>query len=44
MIEEYDESLKWLKRAVEWGLINYPLLSEIDPIIKTSVVRSGSKS
>jgi TolB-like protein/lipoprotein NlpI len=34
MIEEYDESLKWLERAVEWGLINYPLLSEIDPIIE----------
>jgi tetratricopeptide (TPR) repeat protein len=35
MIEEKDESLKWLERAVEWGLINYPLLSEIDPIIET---------
>ena len=34
MIEENDESLKWLERAVEYGLINYPLLSEIDPIIK----------
>ena len=33
MIEENDESLKWLERAVECGLINYPLLSEIDPII-----------
>jgi TolB-like protein/tetratricopeptide (TPR) repeat protein len=35
MIDEKDESLKWLERAVEWGLINYPLLSEIDPIIET---------
>jgi tetratricopeptide (TPR) repeat protein len=35
MIEEKDESLKWLERAVEWGLINYPLLSEIDPVIET---------
>jgi TolB-like protein len=34
MIEEKDESLKWLERAVEWGLINYPLLYEIDPIIE----------
>jgi TolB-like protein/lipoprotein NlpI len=34
MIEENDQSLKWLERAVECGLINYPLLSEIDPIIK----------
>ena len=34
MIEEKDESLKWLERAVEWGMINYPLLSDIDPIIE----------
>jgi tetratricopeptide (TPR) repeat protein len=34
MIDEKDESLKWLERAVEQGLINYPLLSEIDPIIE----------
>jgi hypothetical protein len=34
MIDDKDEALKWLERAVEWGLINYPLLSKISPIIE----------
>jgi hypothetical protein len=34
LIDEKEESLKWLERAVEWGLINYPFLSEIDPFLE----------
>jgi len=34
MINENDEAMKWLERAVEWGLINYPFLSEIDPYLE----------
>jgi len=34
LIDEKDESIKWLERAVEWGLINYPFLSETDPFLE----------
>ena len=34
VIGEYDDSLKWFERAIEWGIINYPLLSEIDPFLE----------
>ena len=34
LIDEKEESLKWLERAVEWGLINYPFLSETDPFLE----------
>jgi hypothetical protein len=34
LIDEKEESLKWLERANEWGLINYPFLSEIDPFLQ----------
>jgi non-specific serine/threonine protein kinase len=34
LLEEKEQSIKWLERAVEWGFINYPLLSEIDPLLE----------
>ena len=34
LIEEKEQSLKWIKRAVEWGLINYPFLSKLDPFLE----------
>ena len=34
LLEEKEQSMTWLDRAVEWGLINYPLLSEIDPFLE----------
>ena len=34
LIDEREESIKWLERSVYWGFINYPFLSEIDPFLK----------
>ena len=34
LLEEKEQSIKWLEHAVEWGFINYPLLSEIDPLLE----------
>jgi tetratricopeptide (TPR) repeat protein len=34
LIEEKEQAIKWLEHAVAWGLINYPLLSEIDPLLE----------
>jgi len=34
LIDEKEESIKWLERAVHWGFINYPFLSETDPFLK----------
>jgi len=34
LIDEKEQSLKWIERAIEWGLINYPFLSEIDPFLE----------
>ena len=34
LIEEKEQAIKWLEHAFEWGLINYPLLSEIDPFLE----------
>jgi len=34
LIDEREQSIKWLERAVEWGFINYPYLSEIDPYLE----------
>ena len=34
LIDEKEQSLKWIERAIEWGLINYPFLSEGDPFLE----------
>jgi TolB-like protein len=34
LINDKEESLKWLDHAVDWGLINYPLLSHLDPFLE----------
>jgi tetratricopeptide (TPR) repeat protein len=33
LLGEKDEALRWLERAVERGIFNYPLLNEIDPLL-----------
>jgi non-specific serine/threonine protein kinase len=33
LIDEKEQSLKWIERAVEWGLINYPFISSLDPFL-----------
>ena len=30
-----DEALRWLKRSVELGFINYPVLSKLDPLLES---------
>jgi TolB-like protein len=34
LMGEKEQSLNWLERAVEWGFINYPLYSELDPFLE----------
>ena len=34
LIDEKEQSLKWIERAIEWGLINYPFLSEGDHFLE----------
>ena len=33
MLDEKEESLRWLKNAVSLGFINYPLFAEQDPFL-----------
>ena len=33
LIEENDRAIHWLQNAVERGFVNYPLLSEKDPLL-----------
>jgi TolB-like protein len=33
LLGEKDEALRWLERAVERGIFNYPLWNEIDPLL-----------
>jgi tetratricopeptide (TPR) repeat protein len=33
LLGEKDEALRWLDRAVERGIFNYPLLNELDPLL-----------
>jgi hypothetical protein len=30
-----DDSLRWLRRAVNQGFINYPMLSTLDPLLES---------
>jgi non-specific serine/threonine protein kinase len=34
LLDKKDESIKWLKRTIELGFINYPFIAEIDPFLK----------
>jgi len=34
LIDERDQALEWLKNATHRGLINYPFLSQYDPLLK----------
>ncbi|MFC1563622.1 protein kinase [candidate division KSB1 bacterium] len=34
LINEKDEAIRWLERAVERGFIHYPYLSEMDPFLE----------
>ena len=34
IIDEKEKALDWLENAVNWGFINYPLLSENDPFLE----------
>jgi len=34
LIDERDQALKWLERAIERGWINYPLFTKIDPFLE----------
>jgi hypothetical protein len=33
LLSDRDEALRWLERAVERGIFNYPLLNELDPLL-----------
>jgi tetratricopeptide (TPR) repeat protein len=33
LIDEIDEALKWLERAINWGWINYPFIAEGHPLL-----------
>jgi serine/threonine protein kinase/Flp pilus assembly protein TadD len=33
LLGDRDEALRWLERAVERGIFNYPLLNELDPLL-----------
>jgi hypothetical protein len=33
IMEEKDESLRWLERSIDRGLFNYPLINELDPFL-----------
>ena len=35
LIGHRDDSLRWLKRAVDQGFINYPILSTLDPLLES---------
>lgn len=43
LIDEKEIALKWLNRVNEKGLINYPLISEIDPLLKNIRNEPGFK-
>ena len=34
LIDEKDRALDWLERDVDLGMINYPLMNELDPFLK----------
>ena len=35
LIGHRDDSLRWLRRAVDQGFINYPMLSTLDPLLES---------
>jgi non-specific serine/threonine protein kinase len=35
LIGHRDEALRWLRRSVEQGFINYPVLSKLDPLLES---------
>jgi eukaryotic-like serine/threonine-protein kinase len=35
LIGRRDDSLRWLRRAVDQGFINYPILSTLDPLLES---------
>ena len=34
LIDEREQALEWLENATHRGLINYPFLSQYDPLLK----------
>jgi|SoiMethySBSTD1v2_1073268.scaffolds.fasta_scaffold47713_3 eukaryotic-like serine/threonine-protein kinase len=41
LIGHRDEALRWLRRAVDQGFINYPMLSKVDPLLES--IRGDAK-
>ena len=35
LLEKRDEALEWLENAVNCGYLNYPVLAEKDPVLKS---------
>jgi hypothetical protein len=34
VLDEKEEALKWLSRAVDKGVFNYPVLNKLDPLLE----------
>jgi hypothetical protein len=34
LIDEKEQAIKWIEHSINRGMINYPLLSEIDPFLE----------